>query len=127
MNKNNFEDNVLLKIKRQFTIDESISFLLDTVKKLKFTNGQQKSEIQHLENKITNINNTNIVIVNSNKKYKKELSILKQQKPTPIEVKINEKVIELKKIINDEKNKYFNLNKRHNELLLKYNKLLNKI
>lgn len=29
MKKNNFEDNVLLKIKRQYTLDESINFLIN--------------------------------------------------------------------------------------------------
>lgn len=47
--------------------------------------------------------------------------------PVPIEVKINEKVVELKSRLSDEKNKYMQLNMRHNELLSKYYKLVKEL
>jgi hypothetical protein len=134
MNKNNFEDNVLLKIKRQYSLNESVNFLIqqnnylvEVVKKLKFENGQQKSEIQHLENTIINLNKTNDNLISTNKIIKEELSKLKQMPPVPIEVKINKKVIELKDRVTSEKEKYLTLNKRHNELLAKYYKLVKEL
>lgn len=97
------------------------------VKELNCKIGQYKSEIQHLETTIININKTNVNLVNANKSIKEELSKLKQMPPVPIEVKINEKVVELKSRLSDEKNKYMQLNMRHNELLSKYYKLVKEL
>ena len=45
----NYEDKLLLKIKRKYSKDEEISLLIQKIKELEFNNGELKSEIEELK------------------------------------------------------------------------------
>jgi peptidoglycan hydrolase CwlO-like protein len=64
-------DTVLLKIKRAFTQDESVKYLMGELRKVKVEIGVKDSEISELKylNNILNIENKNL-----SKKIKKQLS-----------------------------------------------------
>jgi len=44
-----FSDNILLRIHRQYSKDESMKYLFEELAKLKFKIGEQKSEIEELK------------------------------------------------------------------------------
>lgn len=50
-----YEDNVLLRLKRQYSKDESLSFILDRLKKAEMEIGYLKSEIAEKDDEILNL------------------------------------------------------------------------
>lgn len=55
MNRNNYVDNVLVKLKRQYGKDETVKALSKKLRESEVKNGKLLSEVYHLENEIENL------------------------------------------------------------------------
>lgn len=83
MDKNNFEDNILLKLYREYSKDEVLGLFKAENAKISFKNGELKSaneELIHennlLKNKLKQYEKTNIEdLIRKSESYKKQLSV----------------------------------------------------
>ncbi|MBC7417446.1 MAG: hypothetical protein H7325_04745 [Pedobacter sp.] len=99
-NEGQFENNVLLKIKRQFTNDEAINFLKTELQKAQFKNGEllsEKEELIHqnelLEKKIRNLEQQL-----QQPRFKLTNEDMKEQRIKEISDKIERKAAEVRKL-----------------------------
>ena len=106
-----FFDDVLIKLKREYSKDEILSAIIKQNSELTIEIGKLKSEIEHLEFELQNqkkIDEQEII------EYKKKLN-----KELNKEVKLDNTVIQLKKHIKEQDKLITNLRKNVSELVYK--------
>lgn len=93
-----FEDNILLKIKRDFTQDEAVKFLQQTISDLKVEIGILKSELAEKSHELHVIKNKVVVEAGKTKKMWLEDELIKQYDEQLRSAKTKNKLLE-KKVI----------------------------
>lgn len=107
-----FENTVLLKIKRDYSKDESVNYLLGELKKVKFELGVKNSEICDLKHEVNILKNKNRILEKRVKKENKvSLECTKDEWLTEINKELDKKrrsIVKLEGDLNLWRNKYLN-------------------
>jgi hypothetical protein len=111
------EDNVLLKIRRDYTHDEAINFVMESLRESKFRNGELLSENAELKyaNKLLTIENDLLKKEINHKNPKLTKEDVKEQRFVELNKKLIANGSEIKKLKSDVdlwRSKYLNLNKQ---------------
>lgn len=107
------DDAVLLKIKRQFSKEESVAVLLKKIAEVDFNNGVLKSEIAELKDNITILEEEKLQLIQLNSKQKDELA--SRPIPKPIS-KLERKELQKEELVNSYMKNEISLIKKVNKL-----------
>lgn len=120
-----FEDTILLKLKRKYSEQEEMAFLVQKMKEIELDNGMLKSEVAELTDKLKAANSQlkqNQDLIHTLKKKNMEMN--QKHSQTCQETLAQEKIVELKQEVYKYQQQKRKEQERYISLKIRYDKLL---